>query len=299
MSTLIRPSFHALSAAMLAWACLLVAQIANTLMSASLLPLPTALELPRLRPTTTPVEAPVALSAELLARYTGLSLDEGTKPAPVEVSEEAPPTQLRLRLLGTMTASESSFSLATLYEDSTQRTRTVWVGSRLQDAEIVAIERTRVMLWNAGRLESLDASATPGTAAGTAAVPPPPNGPTGAATGFGATLRELSPNTYAIARNDVENTLANMAQLFTQARVVPSFTNGASRGFKLFAMRPDSFFTRLGLKNGDALQRVNGFTLDSPTSALEAFNHLRGSSRIELEIERDGQPVRKTYNIEP
>ena len=97
----------------------------------------------------------------------------------------------------------------------------------------------------------------------------------------------------------MENALGNMPQLFTQARVVPSFTNGASRGFKLFAMRPDSFFTRLGLKNGDALQRVNGFTLDSPTSALEAFNHLRSSARIEIELERDGQPVRKTYNIEP
>jgi general secretion pathway protein C len=90
-----------------------------------------------------------------------------------------------------------------------------------------------------------------------------------------------------------------MGQLFTQARVVPSFVNGAPRGFKLFAIRPDSIFTRLGLKNGDALQRVNGFTLDSPTGALEAFNHLRGSSRIELELERDGQPVRKTYAIEP
>jgi general secretion pathway protein C len=290
MSTLVRPSFHALSAAMLACACMLVAQIANTLLSTSLLPLP-ALELPRQESSATPVKAPPALSAELLARYTGLSLDANSKPAPIEVSEKAPPTQLRLRLLGTMTATESSLSLATIYEDSTQRTRTVWVGSTLQEAEIIAIERTRVMLWNAGRLELLNASTVPGSTAGTT--------PTGAATGFGATLRELSPNTYAISRNDVENTLANMAQLFTQARVVPSFINGTPRGFKLFAIRPDSFFTRLGLKNGDALQRVNGFTLDSPTSALEAFNTLRGSARIELELERDGQPVRKTYNIEP
>jgi general secretion pathway protein C len=298
MSTLIRPSFHALSAAMLACACMLVAQIVNTLLSTSLLPLPTGLELPRRESAATPVKAPPALSAELLARYTGLSLDKGPKPALVEVTEGAPPTQLRLKLLGTMTATESSLSLATIYEDSTQKTRTVWVGSTLQEAEIIAIERTRVMLWNAGRLEFLDASTVPGPGAGLAAAPPAPTGPTGAATGFGATLRELSPNTYAISRNDVENTLANMGQLFTQARVVPSFTNGAPRGFKLFAMRPDSFFTRLGLKTGDALQRVNGFTLDSPTSALEAFNHLRSSMRIELEIERDGQPMRKTYTIE-
>jgi general secretion pathway protein C len=63
-------------------------------------------------------------------------------------------------------------------------------------------------------------------------------------------------------------------------------------------MRPDSIYARLGLKNGDILQRVNGFTLDSPTQTLEAYNHLRRSSRIELEFERDGQVLRKTYAVE-
>jgi general secretion pathway protein C len=205
-----------------------------------------------------------------------MSLEKGPKP-PTEVAQEAQPTQLRLQLLGTMTSTDPSLSLATLYEDSTRRTRTVWVGSTLQDAEVVSIERTRVMLRNAGRLEILDASA--------------PSGAVGPATALG-------PNAYSLTRQDVENTLSNMGQLFNQVRVVPAFTNGVPRGFKLFAIRPDSIFTRLGLKNGDSLQRVNGFTLDSPTSALEAFNHLRGSSRIELELERDGQPLRKTYTIE-
>ena len=295
MSTLIRPSFHALTVAMLACACLLVARIANTLLSSELLPLPTALELPPRESTAAPSEAPPALSAELLARYMGLSLGDNSKPAPIEVSENAQSTQLRLELLGTMTDARPSLSLATIYEGATQRTRTVRVGSTLEGAEIVAIERTRVMLWNAGRLEQLNASSAAKSATGVALAP---TAPTGAASGFGATLRELSPNTYAIARTDVESTLSNGPQLLTQARAVPSFINGTPRGFKLFAIRPDSLFARIGMKNGDALQRVNGFTLDSPTSALEAFNHLRGSSRIELELERDGQPVRKTYNIE-
>jgi general secretion pathway protein C len=52
------------------------------------------------------------------------------------------------------------------------------------------------------------------------------------------------------------------------------------------------------MRNGDVLRRINGFTLDDPTRALEAYNHLRSASRIELEIERDGQPVKKTYTVE-
>jgi general secretion pathway protein C len=293
MSPLIRPSLHALWLAMLACACMVVAQTANTLVSTSLLPLPELLELPRPEPLAAPEEAAPQPSAELLARLTGLSLGQD-KTSPAVVPADAQPTQLSLKLLGTMTSREPTMSLATIYEDSTRRTRTAWVGSTLQGAEVISIERTRVVLVNAGRVEFLDASAVPGATPMVAAAPPP----AGAPTGFGATIRETGPNAYAISRHDVENTLANMGQLFTQARVVPSFVNGASRGFKLFAIRPESFFTRLGLKNGDALQRVNGFTLDSPTAALEAFNQLRGSSRIEIELERDGQPVRKSYTIE-
>jgi general secretion pathway protein C len=103
---------------------------------------------------------------------------------------------------------------------------------------------------------------------------------------------------YTIQRQDVENTLANLSEVAMQARVVPSLINGASKGFKLFAMRPDSLYTRLGLKNGDILQRINGSSLDDPTRALDAYHQLRGASRIELEIERDGQVLRKAYTVE-
>jgi general secretion pathway protein C len=292
MSSLIRPSFHAFTLVMLACACLLVVQTVNTVLGASLLPLPSLPELPRQEPTVS--KAPIhPLSVDLLARYTGLSLEEPTASAP-QSSDVTVPTQLGLKLLGTMTSPAAGMSMASVYEAPTQRTRTVWVGSALQGAEILEIERTRVVLLNNGRTEILDITSIP-AAPGQAALVPPPSAP---ATGFGATLRQTGPDTYAIQRQDVENTLANLNQVALQARVVPSFTNGVAKGFKLFAMRPDSIYARLGLKNGDILQRVNGFALDSPPNALEAYQHLRSSSRIELEVERDGQLLRKTYAVE-
>jgi general secretion pathway protein C len=293
MSSLIRPSFHAFTLVMLACACLLVVQTVNTLLGASLLPLPTLPEFPRQERATAPTALPTLLSVDLLARHTGLSLEELPASTP-QVSEATVPTQLGLKLLGTMTSPTAGMSMASVYEGPTQRTRTVWVGSALQGAEILAIERTRVVLLNNGRTEILDITSIP-PAPGQIALPSPPPAP---ATGFGSTLRQTGPEAYAIQRQDVENTLANLNQIAMQARVVPAFTNGVSKGFKLFAMKPDSLYARLGLKNGDILQRVNGFALDSPTQALEAYNHLRGSSRIELEIERDGQVVRKTYSVE-
>jgi general secretion pathway protein C len=230
---------------------------------------------------------------DLLARHTGISLEEHPSPT-TRISSDTLPTQLGLKLLGTMTSPTAGMSMASVYEAPTQLTRTVWEGSSLQGAEILAIERTRVVLLNNGRTEILDFTSIP-AAPGQAALVPPPSAPT---TGFGATLRQTGPETYAVQRQDVENTLANLNQIALQARVVPAFTNGVCKGFKLFAMRPDSIYARLGLKNGDILQRVNGFTLDSPTQALDAYNQLRSSSRIELEVERDGHVLRKTYAVE-
>jgi len=281
--SLVRPSFHAFTLAMLACACLLVAQLVNTVVSTSLTPLPSAPESSRLDPAKIPAALATSLSAEQLARYLDLSL------------EAAPTTTLLgLKLLGTMTSPSADLSLASVFDDASQRTRTVWVGSALQGAEVLTIERTRVILVNGGRTEILDITSIP-AAPGPATAPPPP---AARASGFGATLRQTGPEAYTIQRQDVENTLANLNEVVMQGRVAPSFRNGVPNGFKLFAMKPDSLYTRLGMKNGDIVHRVNGFSLDSPTRALEAYGHLRDASRIELEIERDGQPLRKTYTVE-
>lgn len=294
MRPLIRPAFHAFTFAMLACACLLVAQTVNTLLGASLAPHPTISEPARQEPVSASTATVTPLSAEELARYTGLSLRDSSKQPDTAVLTVTVPTQLGLKLLGTLTSASTDMSLASVYEAASQRTRTVAVGSALQGAEVLAIERTRLLLLNNGQVEILDLMSSP------AAPGLPPASPALAAPtkGFGSSLRETGPNAYSIARQDVENTLANLNQIATQARVVPAFTDGKARGFKLFAMRPDSIYSRLGLRNGDILQRINGSTLDDPMRAMEAYHSMKGSSRIELEIERDGQPLRKTYTVE-
>jgi general secretion pathway protein C len=290
MSALVRSSFHAFTLAMLACACMLVAQTVSAVLSSSLFSLPSTFEVPRQQvpPTAPPVAAP--LSVDLLARYTGLSLADRPQPS-APLSSDTPPTQLALKLLGTMTSPAPGLSLASVYEDATHRTRTVWVGSTVQQAEVVSIERTRVLLSNGGRMEILDITSLPPAPQVTASPLPP-------STGFGSTIRQTGPESYTVQRQDVENTLANLSQVAMQARIVPTFRGGSSQGFKLFAMRPDSIYARLGMKNGDILQRVNGLTLDDPTRALESYARLRSASRIELEIERDGQVLHKAYTVE-
>jgi general secretion pathway protein C len=296
MSALVRSSFQAFTLAMLACACMMVAQTANTVLSGTLFSLPAAQSVPRQEPPPASKASTASLSEKLLARYTGLPLTDHPKPAAM-LPQNARPSPLAIQLLGTMTSRSPDLSLASLYDSAALRTRTVRVGSTIQQAEVLSIEHTRVLLSNGGRVEVIEFT-SPSSADKTTASPLPPSAPAGASTGFGSTLRQTGPESYTIRRQDVENTLANLNQVAMQARIVPAFRDGVSQGFKLFAMKPDSLFARLGMQNGDILQRVNGLTLDGPERALEVYARLRSASRIELELDRNGQTLHKTYTVE-
>ena len=50
----------------------------------------------------------------------------------------------------------------------------------------------------------------------------------------------------------------NMSGLMTQLRAVAEVADGRPAGFRLFQIKEDSLFRRLGLQDGDVVQRVNG-----------------------------------------
>ena len=150
---------------------------------------------------------------------------------------------------------------------------------------------------NSGHVELLECPPMP--AAKPSASPLPLSAPTAASPEFGSTLRQIGPESYSIQRQDVENMLANLSKLAMEARIVPAFRDGAAQGFKLFAMKPDSLYSRLGVKNGDTLRSINGIAMDGPNSAMAAYAQLRSASLIELELERNGQTLRKTCAVEP
>jgi general secretion pathway protein C len=285
MSALLRPSIHVLSLFLVTCTCLLLAHSVNTVLSLSLLSLPSADAILAMNPKRSGQEPSAPLSLERLSRQTGLLLTKPLTVSSTTLEDDAPQRLPGVRLLGTLVASAGNTSFASVYEDAADRTVTVWAGSELQGSEVLAIERTRVLVRGAGRLGFIDFAPAPARVE--VSSPPQP----------GTSLQQVGPNAYELPRQEVDSALANVHQLAMQARVVPSFVNGAPQGFKLFAIRPDSFFTRLGLRNGDTLRRINGFMLDSPDNALEAYKRLREASNIELEVLRDGQPVLQTYRI--
>jgi general secretion pathway protein C len=113
----------------------------------------------------------------------------------------------------------------------------------------------------------------------------------------GGSIRATSENEYEVPRAEIDRTLSNLNDVAMQARIVPAFKDGVAQGFKLFSIRPDSIYTKIGIQNGDVIKRINGFDLNSPEKALEVYSKLKEANRIDIEVERNGSVVRKTYNV--
>ncbi|RKH50980.1 type II secretion system protein GspC [Corallococcus llansteffanensis] len=238
------------------------------------------------------------LDTARLARLTGLSLPT---PGPgVQDLEPGGPSiprsTLAIRLLGTLVAQDPQWSMASIHELTGGGARSLMVSDAFQGARVFAIERERILLVVDGRLEYVDGSPLSGAAP--VAVKVHPGAATPGGSGLGRGIRATGEHTYAVPRDDVAEALTNLNQVLTEARVVPALRDGRPVGFKLLSVREGSLYTRLGLRNGDVLQRINGLDLEDMEKALQAFTQLRDARRIELQLERGGAPVRKVFDVE-
>lgn len=110
-------------------------------------------------------------------------------------------------------------------------------------------------------------------------------------------IEKLDDTHVRIPRATVEAMLADPMKYLRGGRIVPSVGNGRPDGFKLYAVRPDSLFARLGFQNGDKVRAVNGFELTSPDKALELYTKLRSTNELTIDLDRRGDPKILTITI--
>ena len=128
------------------------------------------------------------------------------------------------------------------------------------------------------------------------AAPPKPGGPPSGDVDP-SRIKKIGEDRYVIAREEVDKQLSNLNVLATQARIVPHFEGGQGAGFKLFAIRPGSLYSMIGIQNGDVIKQINGDMINSPDKALEAYARLKNSNNIVIDVVRNGQKKTLTYNI--
>ncbi|MGZ6070000.1 MAG: type II secretion system protein N, partial [Myxococcaceae bacterium] len=170
MELVIRKYFWAVNLCFVALVALVAAKTVNLFIEAAIAPAASA---PTARGggRTVGQQPPATLDLPKLAGITNLplpapeSLDEAPKP---DMSSEPVRTSLRLKLLGTLVSTAPGWSIGSVLDLGNQKSSTVMVGDRVQNAEVLSIERDRVIIANNGRREYI------GAEAGDGAAPPPP-----------------------------------------------------------------------------------------------------------------------------
>jgi general secretion pathway protein C len=112
-------------------------------------------------------------------------------------------------------------------------------------------------------------------------------------------VRQVAQDSFQIDRREVDQAMNNLNELFTQARAVPyTSPEGDSQGFRLFSIKPQSLIDRIGLKNGDIVQRVNGVEISDPSTAFGLLQELQGHSQVRVDVLRNHQAVTLSYDIQ-
>jgi general secretion pathway protein C len=117
------------------------------------------------------------------------------------------------------------------------------------------------------------------------------------ATGGGPGVKKLSDGKFAVDQQEVLASTENMSQILTQARALPYQEQGKTVGFKISEIVPGSIYEKIGLQNGDVIQRVNSQDVDDPGKFFQLYQGLRNERSISIDLLRGGQRQTLTYEI--
>lgn len=275
----------AVNAALFGGSCFVVASLITQIGAETLEPVPTDTAAARIeRPTN---EASAAPGTILERNLFGAQL-AGESQAALSNDEPVAATKLPLKLLGTAAANDERRSRAAIQDEKTQKHLVVAVGDAIEGharVSVRAIERTRVILDNAGRPEELllrEGELPPARAAmarrgarRTAAAPSDPNA------ALNQRLQTLNgPGGQGIS------------QILSSARIVPQYFEGQMQGMRVDSIKADSVFQKVGLQNGDVITEVNGIVIDRVEATSAIFDEFATAESIDIAALRGGSSVK-------
>ena len=231
------------------------------------------------------------------------------------VSQNVTVTPLSLVLEGTIVVTPKEKSIAIIKDKKANKVDIYLLHSVVQGAEIIEIDKDKVVLLRNGKKEILTlypsnnkgdnnvansgSNRSISQRLGNNKFRPPEfnNRRFDGNNNVDLQVNRISENSFEIDKTDFNNALSNMGPILTQARVVPYFANGKIGGYKIFNIKPTGIFAKLGLKNGDIIKSINGNSLSSPEKALQMFQYLKTEDSFEIVIKRYGRDRTLSYSL--
>jgi general secretion pathway protein C len=104
-------------------------------------------------------------------------------------------------------------------------------------------------------------------------------------------------STITVRRSDIQESLKDINQLLSQARIQPHYKDGSADGLAISRIKRGSLFSKLGLRNGDVVNEVNGNSLSSPEDVLSLYEKLKSGDAASVQITRRGRQQILNYRF--
>ena len=265
--------------------CWVMADAANAVLAAVLLPPPPnpdAAELRALPPRARSWGDRQIILARNLFNASTLLPAEVVDIEPEVAEEDLEETMLPLRLLGTAASQDAMMARAAIEDTENHARLVVAVGDRVKDqATVLRIERRRVVLAENDTRRVLSLDEDPEVLARA------PRQRT-------ATRPRPQPNRLAekMLKNKLTEAMAKRSSFLQQARFLPKYVDGAMKGLQVNSIKVGSLVEKAGIENGDVIITANGIAINSPQASAEAFEEMGAADDFELEVSRaDGSIV--------
>ncbi len=208
----------------------------------------------------------------------------------IDLDSDPVPCSLNYQLIGTVIFKNPARSIAAIQDRGEGKLYPVRIGDQIgENVQILSVEARKVIFINsmARRKEFLEIpednsvkiSAAPRTGAPAAGV------------------NQVEENRFVVGRQEIDQQMANLNTLLTQARAVPENRGGQMIGFRLMQIVPNSFYQKVGFRENDIIKSVNGEKITDPAKAIELLQGLKSMSSLDMTIERGGKDINFNYDI--
>jgi general secretion pathway protein C len=112
-----------------------------------------------------------------------------------------------------------------------------------------------------------------------------------------AGVKQVSGNKFLVDQREVLASTENLSKVLMQARALPYAEQGKTVGFRLSEIVPGSIYAKIGLQNGDVIQRVNSQDISDPSKFFQLYQGLREERTIAIDLLRGGRRQTLHYEI--
>lgn len=216
----------------------------------------------------------------------GLADETDTKIPDISV-DDLEPTALNVALLGTVSGDEKT--ARAIIQDKAKKSQSLFKeGDTIQNAQIMKILRGKVIL-KVGEKNQVLIMEEQSTASASSRRKP--------STRRRSASQSQESTNITLDRATVNKSLENITELLSQVRVRPHYKDGKADGLMISQVRPNTIFTRLGLRNGDIIQNIDGEAIEDPDDILDFYEELKSGSSVSLGIQRRGKKKVVNYGF--